>query len=92
MKFTHLLSLVLLFSFIANAGEPKDVHLTGNPQVDFFSARDLRNVQPATSSFFQSDEVTTSSGKKSPWLAGAMSLVVPGAGEVYAGNYLKGAI
>ncbi|MBI3195542.1 MAG: hypothetical protein HYZ34_13910 [Ignavibacteriae bacterium] len=92
MKYSLLLSFVLLFSFIANAGEPKDIHLTGNPQVDFFSARELNTFQSSTPSAFQSDETITSSGKKSPWLAGAMSLLVPGAGEVYAGNYLKGAI
>lgn len=31
-------------------------------------------------------------GKKSPMLAGLMSLVVPGAGEVYNGDYLKAGI
>ncbi|MBI3189916.1 MAG: hypothetical protein HYZ33_04645, partial [Ignavibacteriales bacterium] len=92
MKFIQILFTILLFTFLAVAGEPKELHLTGNPQVDLFSARDLRNVQASTPIAFQSDEMTTSSGKKSPWLAGAMSLVVPGAGEVYAGNYLKGAI
>ncbi len=31
-------------------------------------------------------------GKKSKWLGGLFSLIVPGAGEVYAGSYLKAAI
>ena len=30
-------------------------------------------------------------GKKSPFLAGALSLVVPGAGEFYSGSYIKSA-
>jgi hypothetical protein len=31
-------------------------------------------------------------GRKSPYLAGALSLLVPGAGEVYCGSYLLGGI
>ncbi len=92
MKYILFFLCVFLLSFNTFAGEPKSIHLTGNPQVDFFSARDLKIVQSSSSSLFQTEEVSTSSGKKSPWLAGAMSLLVPGAGEVYAGNYLKGAI
>lgn len=92
MKFTQMLFSILLFAHLAVAGEPKELHLTGNPQVDFFSTRELNTFQLSTPSSFQSDEAMTSTNTKSPWLAGAMSLLVPGAGEVYAGNYLKGAI
>ncbi len=60
--------------------------LTGNLIVDSHTASKILvtaknpqlNLQP--------------SQKKSRWLAGAMSLVLPGSGEFYAGSYLKAAI
>ena len=71
---------------------PDDEHLTGNRKVDFFGV-----TQPALSLAerpvsLQDVTETGGGGEKSPWLAGALSLAVPGAGEVYTKNYLKGAI
>jgi hypothetical protein len=36
--------------------------------------------------------VLSSENKKSPFLAGVMSLVIPGSGEIYAGEYIKAGI
>jgi hypothetical protein len=76
------------------AAEPPAVHLTGNRQVDFFGA-------PAPSLGLSTEkaalvrdpgEFDGSGDEKSPWIAGLLSLAVPGAGEVYTKNYVKGAI
>ncbi|HTK81380.1 MAG TPA: hypothetical protein VL633_03740 [Bacteroidota bacterium] len=81
------------------AGEQPSMYLTGNPRVDFFGGSTLGGASlslsqpPAyTNPFVQSDMDETSRKEKSPWAAGAMSLVIPGAGELYTQNYLKGAI
>lgn len=69
------------------------VHLTGNRTADFFGA-----FQPAPTiarpGLLQEESMRPSAmeGEKSPWLAAFMSLAVPGSGEVYTGNYLKGAL
>jgi hypothetical protein len=64
------------------------VALTGNIRVDLFGMNELRSGPPPDS--------TTHSGaipgEKSPWLAGGLSLVLPGAGQFYTKNYLKSAI
>lgn len=68
------------------------LHLTGIHQVDFFSIRDMRIPLEEHDSIPQFSDMTETRSEKSPWIAGALSLALPGAGEVYAGNYLKGAI
>ncbi|HXX62974.1 MAG TPA: hypothetical protein VEO56_04175 [Bacteroidota bacterium] len=59
-----------------------EVHLSGNPMIDFAGQRDL---EPR----FQEGARADVSGGKSPWLAGVLSLAVPGAGEFYSESYLK---
>jgi len=36
--------------------------------------------------------IPTQANKKSPFLAGVLSLIIPGAGEIYTGEYLKAAV
>lgn len=95
--------MAIIFSVGATvyAGEHSSLHLTGNPTIDFFG-KNTPVFNPI--SFSDTDKAPTrpqpsmptllwESGKreKSPWLAGLFSLAVPGAGEVYAGSYVKGA-
>ena len=87
-----LFALTLLLPLAARAGEKPVVHLTGNRQVDFFGATQpslaLRDRPVSLQELADAPEGAT----KSPWVAGALSLVIPGAGEVYTKNYLKGAV
>jgi hypothetical protein len=61
--------------------------LTGNLAVDFFGLRGLGDSLAATGS---GDEDLP--GKKSAVLAGGMSLVVPGTGQIYNGDYWQAAL
>ncbi len=61
-------------------------HFTGNLSLDSKIA--MNNYNEAESAVID----VSSPGKKSPFLAGLLSFALPGAGEVYAGDYLKGAI
>ncbi len=90
-----LFVLTLLVPLAAFAGEKPAaaaaVHLTGNRQVDFFGSAEpalaLKDRPVSLQELSESPDGT----EKSPWLAGAMSLAIPGAGEVYTKNYIKGA-
>lgn len=88
-----LFSLVLLPG-VLSAGENPAPFFTGNAKVDLFGDR-LTLLTPGlvtgdTSLQYLSGSVP---GKeKSPWLAGLLSLAIPGAGEVYSKSYVKGAV
>jgi len=90
--------MFLIFLFAAGlvyAEEPRTVelHLTGNASVDFFgSAQHLPGEAMVFSNTMQDEVSPSNSAEKSPWLAGALSLAVPGAGEVYSESYLKAAV
>lgn len=98
MMRTHsaaVLTLALLIALPCAAGE-RLRHFTGNPQVDFFSSGVA--LPHGQSSSFESALQEQDDNKrrleiglktKSPWLAGAMSLVVPGTGEFYTESYWK---
>lgn len=88
-----LFVFTLLLPLAALAGEKPALHLTGNRQVDFFgaSAGPALALRDRPVSLQELSE-SSSGDEKSPWLAGALSLALPGAGEVYTKNYLKGAI
>jgi hypothetical protein len=60
---------------------------TGNLRVDFFGRGELHE-SPAVA---DQDQAVHALPHKSPWLAGGMSLLVPGAGEFYAESYWKAA-
>jgi hypothetical protein len=94
------ISIVLLAlaacSLSAHAGEnPSSVvlrhdapgtALSGNARIDF------SGVQEFPALFQQDAPAASSASRKSPWLAGGLSLVLPGAGEFYAESYLKSAV
>jgi hypothetical protein len=89
----HLLVLCcLLFPLALPAGEKPAVHLTGNRQVDFFGVGEPALAPAGRTVSLQDLPAADERREKSPWLAGALSLAVPGAGEIYTENYLKGAI
>ena len=84
IKFLILISFITSISF-SQTDEGK-VILSGNLSAD--SKIILNNyTEPVTSQFMYSQE-----NKKSPILAGVMSLLIPGSGEIYVGEYLKAGI
>ena len=94
------ISIVLLAlaacSLSAHAGEnPSSVvlrhdapgtALSGNARIDFSGVP----VSPVP--FQEGPPDASQASRKSPWLAGGLSLVLPGAGEFYAESYLKSAV
>jgi hypothetical protein len=70
-------------------GEARQV-LTGNLRVDLFGVDALRDG-PRLEEIPQ-DMAMPVQSHKSPWVAGGLSLLVPGAGEVYAESYWKAAL
>ncbi len=69
-----------------NATEPGS-RLSGNIRVDLFG---FEQLPPSVVSMQQAAAPVVS--KKSPWIAGGLSLLVPGSGEFYAQSYWKAAI
>ena len=92
-----MFSKVSLFAFLLVAGicyggEPQVVHLTGNPRVDFFGTRALdSNDYPNPDSVQAVQFISDNRSEKSPWIAGLLSLAVPGAGQWYNDSKLKAA-
>ena len=87
-----LAAAVLVVSAAAYPGEKPQAAVTGNARVDFFgvgTSGPLPGGLPALLPV--QEEGGAAPGEKSPWLAAALSLAVPGAGEIYAGSYIKGA-
>jgi len=62
--------------------------LTGHARVDLVGQSEMWDAPPEKSASAGEHP----EGWKSPWLAGGLSLVIPGSGEIYAGNYWKAAI
>ncbi|HTY58603.1 MAG TPA: hypothetical protein VMF59_07275 [Bacteroidota bacterium] len=58
---------------------------SGNARIDFSSVPPPATIQEGAS-------VAMPESRKSPWLAGGLSLVLPGAGEFYSESYLKSAL
>jgi hypothetical protein len=57
---------------------------SGNARIDF--------TGPALAAFQEGPADASLASRKSPWLAGGLSLVLPGAGEFYAETFLKSAL
>lgn len=77
----------------AAAGDKPGTKLTGHPAVDFFGGSvTVRSDRwsPSQPPLLPEEE-QTSGEEKSPWVAGALSLGLPGAGEFYAKSYIKAA-
>jgi hypothetical protein len=60
---------------------------SGNARIDFGGSMEFDRFVPAD----QEGTLDFASRKKSPWLAGGLSLALPGAGEFYAERYWKSA-
>jgi len=85
MKNLTLLAIVI-FSFYVFAQEEVVTNLTGNLKYD---------SKTLMSNYKEENKVNlsiVSQSKKSPLLAGLMSLILPGAGEFYTGSYINSAI
>src|ERR1041384_1879709 len=77
----------------AAAGEKPAAALTGHHSIDFFGgsvAVRSDHWSPSQPPLLPEEE-QTSGEEKSPWVAGALSLGLPGAGEFYAKSYIKAA-
>ena len=91
-----ILLAIVVCSLLARAGEnPTSVVLrhdgpgtvlSGNARIDFSAVP----VSPAP--FQEGSPDALQASRKSPWLAGGLSLVVPGTGELYSESYLKSAV
>jgi hypothetical protein len=95
MKFKiFFLILIFIITSRASSGEKQSIHLTGNRTVDFFGSSEqtlpLSSGDRSSLNYLQMQQ--SNDNEKSPWLAGLLSLAVPGAGEVYSESYVKGAI
>lgn len=89
MKTLFIVCALVCFSLIecfSQEIQTKNLDLTGNLGVD---TKLVLNEYVNSSPVIVLGEPTN---KKSPVLAGLMSAVVPGSGEIYTGEYLKGAI
>ena len=88
-KFFYLIMISFLglsFAVHAQTKEKNEKKLSGNLFTDSRTA--MQSIsQPTAAELNLKVE-----GKKSPFLAGLMSAAVPGAGEIYTGNYLKAGI
>ncbi len=87
-----MLAATIVFLGIARGGEKPQVHLTGNPGVDFFSAYRTPQAATALPPLAPDDGPGGGVDEKSPVLAGVLSLAFPGAGELYSKSYVKAAI
>ncbi len=73
------------FSMLGN--EPRShIQLTGNPHVDLVGIADFKSAPPQVDED-QDNEVS----HRSPWLAAGLSLVLPGAGQIYTESYWEAA-
>ncbi len=85
-KFNFLIVILILIVISPVKAQSSELYLTGSLITDSKILFDAGNPGFLPRLSFQTEN------KKSPFLAGLFSLVVPGSGEVYAGNYWKAAI
>jgi len=89
MKVVGVIVLSLFVISTSVAGE-SGMCLTGNPRVDLFSSRMI--LAPLEHGWNQDTVMQMTLNppdRKSSWAASGLSLVVPGAGELYAESYWK---
>jgi hypothetical protein len=86
-EYIKILCIILMLNIIALAqtANQNSPLLTGNLKYD---SKNLFSQNKSESLA----EITVSKDKKNPMIAGLLSLVLPGAGEFYSGEYLKAAI
>lgn len=94
MRPLMLLSALVFAAAALPAGERGAARppLTGNPRVDLFAGGPAALIPAEAPLTLRSqEELTATPQEKSPWIAGALSLALPGAGEIYAQDHVKGA-
>ncbi|MFI5253019.1 MAG: hypothetical protein ACHQQQ_11380 [Bacteroidota bacterium] len=94
MKYISMVVWFILCGATLRGGEKGNFHFVGNSSVDLFGQNTLPDKKfmfPDTSYHMQ-DMASEESGRKSPWIAGLLSLAVPGAGEFYSHSYTKAGI
>ena len=87
-----LLVALIQFAHSSDLQNDRTKYFTGNPGVDLFSGSVKLPNDNSMFENFQDGISTESVSKKSPLLAGGMSLLVPGAGEIYNAHYIKAGI
>ena len=83
LRAQEITSLVLL-----PPATPGELRTSGDARIDLLGMPDLNGPSAAQQ---VSSAVDEAARRKSPWLAAGMSILVPGAGEFYAGDYWKSA-
>jgi hypothetical protein len=78
---------MIAFGVATSKAGDETQYLTGNPKIDFADRSIYLNNQNFSQ---QIDEANKTGREKSPLLAGGLSLLIPGAGQIYTGNYVKG--
>lgn len=91
VKIIMILVLFSTLSFAQWKSDPRndDKNLSGHLKLDYYSFQENSKLNSDTLKTSYNSEMP---GRKSPILAGAMSLLVPGAGEFYTKNYWKTAV
>ncbi len=86
MKTKYYLLLLVIISVPPTYSQSSEINLTGSLYTDSKMILEKNNVESLPQLALQNED------KKSPLLAGALSFVLPGAGEFYNGEYLRAAI
>jgi hypothetical protein len=88
------MSVVLMVVTRIIAGDDQSYYVTGNRSVDFWGPpKSMHSLELNSPAKYMFQEIGDQTGnEKSPALAGLMSLVLPGAGEFYSEQYVRGAI
>lgn len=87
-----ILGCAFVFTAAGVSGERPQSFFTGNPHADLFNMP-VRPDRPLSADTLE--QMILEGGQaneKSPWTAGLLSLAVPGAGQFYTENYIKGAV
>jgi hypothetical protein len=86
MKKLLIVSLFFLTYFSLTAQVKEEIILSGNLSADIKTTVETYKNNSVNQSVY------ISASKKSPMLGGLFSLILPGAGEIYAGEYLKAGV
>jgi hypothetical protein len=93
MKNSILIFFLLLFIFFAQILNAQEVGVNSNKRLELKNS--VLNSSSQTSKFEITkniQDIEADSKEKSPVLGAIMSGIIPGAGEIYAESYIKGAI
>lgn len=93
MKLTILTLTIFLFVTSVFPQEiEKSIYTDTKLELKKVFVQEFENKLALNNSFENNLRSVDNSKEKSPVIAGVLSAVIPGTGEIYAGNYLKGAI